>query len=153
MIFLEPTIKIFFAIHGLVAMATLIALTIAWLGFFKRSASLKSVNLWSLIGAAGYIFTWLFGLLIYPVFRVRVRAEYFDPNLPWATGLFEIKEHLSSLGLFAALALLVIILMDFRGDKRIAGKNTSHAFLLYFVWLITVTTAVIGFILTSLKSL
>lgn len=43
------------------------------------------------------------GAVVYPTFRIRVRAEYFDRLLPWATGLFEIKEHFATIGLTAVV--------------------------------------------------
>ena len=46
-----------------------------------------------------YIIVYVLGALIYPAFRVYIRGNYFDPHLPWATGLFEVKEHWGAVGL------------------------------------------------------
>ncbi|MHC4571972.1 MAG: hypothetical protein ACYS0C_07850 [Planctomycetota bacterium] len=51
------------------------------------------VSLWA------YIVVYVIGALIYPAFRVHIRGSYFDPQIPWATGLFEVKEHWSAVGL------------------------------------------------------
>ncbi len=59
----------------------------------KRELYFARVGLWS------YVIVYLFGCLIYPAFRVYFRAVYFDVDLSWATGLFEVKEHWGSLGL------------------------------------------------------
>jgi len=59
----------------------------------KRELYFVKVSLWS------YVIVYFFGCLIYPAFRVYFRAGYFDANLPWATGLFELKEHWGALGL------------------------------------------------------
>ena len=59
----------------------------------KRELYFVRVSLWS------YVIVYLFGCLIYPVFRVYFRAAYFDVELSWATGLFEAKEHWGALGL------------------------------------------------------
>ena len=59
----------------------------------KRELYFVRVSLWS------YVIVYLFGCLIYPAFRVYFRAAYFDVDLPWATGLFELKEHWGALGL------------------------------------------------------
>jgi len=59
----------------------------------KRELYFARVSLWS------YVIVYLFGCLIYPAFRVYFRAAYFDVDLSWATGLFEVKEHWGSLGL------------------------------------------------------
>ncbi len=59
----------------------------------KRELYFLRISLWS------YVIVYLFGCLIYPAFRVYCRAAYFDVDLSWATGLFEVKEHWGSLGL------------------------------------------------------
>lgn len=51
------------------------------------------VSLWA------YIVVYVIGALIYPAFRVYIRGSYFDPQIPWATGLFEVKEHWAAVGL------------------------------------------------------
>lgn len=51
------------------------------------------VSLWT------YTIVYVIGALIYPAYRVYLRHDYFDPQLPWATGLFEVKEHWGALGL------------------------------------------------------
>jgi len=56
-----------------------------------------------------YNLCWLLGAVIYPTFRIRVRADLFDPELPWATGLFEVKEHLATVGLVCVWALWLLV--------------------------------------------
>ncbi len=51
------------------------------------------VSLWT------YTIVYVIGALIYPAYRVYIRHDYFDPKLPWATGLFEVKEHWGAVGL------------------------------------------------------
>ena len=53
------------------------------------------VSLWS------YVITYVFGALVYPAFRVYIRGGEtgFDKMIPWATGLFEVKEHWGAIGL------------------------------------------------------
>jgi hypothetical protein len=46
-----------------------------------------------------YVIVYVIGALIYPAYRIHIRHEYFDPQLPWATGLFEVKEHWGAVGL------------------------------------------------------
>ena len=101
-----------------------------------------------LLGSLGFVFTWILGILVYPVFRVAVRAANFDPNIPWATGIFEIKEHISSIGLLAALALLFLA---FRKQFTPETKKL-YAFLLVVTLIVTLLTMAVGFILTGLDS-
>ncbi len=51
------------------------------------------VSLWA------YVIVYAIGALIYPAYRIYIRHDYFDPKLPWATGLFEVKEHWGAVGL------------------------------------------------------
>lgn len=51
---------------------------------------------------------WISGALIYPWFRIRVRYAYLDQTIPWATGLFEIKEWLATLVLIPAVGLWLL---------------------------------------------
>jgi hypothetical protein len=51
------------------------------------------VSLWA------YSIVYFIGALIYPAYRIYIRHDYFDPKLPWATGLFETKEHWGAVGL------------------------------------------------------
>lgn len=53
------------------------------------------------VTAVAYLVCFVLGLVIYPAFRVDVRAAYFDPQLPLATGFFEVKEHWLGVGLLA----------------------------------------------------
>jgi len=51
-----------------------------------------------------YLLTFALGALIYPSYRLDVRIALVEMQLPWAIGLFEIKEHWAAIGL-AALPL------------------------------------------------
>lgn len=46
-----------------------------------------------------YTVVYVIGALIYPAFRIYLRHHYFDAAMPWATGLFEVKEHWGALAL------------------------------------------------------
>jgi len=55
-----------------------------------------------------YIVVYALGALAYPAFKINTRERLFDSQIPWATGLFEVKEHWGALGLafFVAYYLL-----------------------------------------------
>ena len=153
MIFLETSAKAFLGLHLLAAMATLFLLFLATLYLFWRPESdWRLGGRFTFWGSLFYILTWVLGLLIYPVFRVKVRAEYFDPELPWATGLFEIKEHIGSLGLFAALSLLVLTSFVPKREETNDSRKL-YLILLWLVFLITIFKAGAGFFLRGLKSI
>ena len=60
------------------------------------------VSFWS------YLIVYIIGALIYPAYRIYIRADYFDPKLPWATGLFEVKEHWGAIGLGMFLVYYIL---------------------------------------------
>ena len=106
----------------------------------------------SLVGIWAYVLTFILGLLIYPVFRIKVRAEYFDFKLPWLTGLFEIKEYVAAIGLFVALILLGYYYFFRIGE---AEKPIKQSFinLLFVLFLITLFSACVGFLLSFYKTI
>ena len=65
------------------------------------------VSLWA------YVIVYIIGALIYPAFRIYIRHDYLDPQLPWATGLFEVKEHWGAVGL-ALLFVYYFLRKSFR---------------------------------------
>ena len=95
--------------HGLSAMFLLGAVThqalALWLPERGRPSgwwhSLRAVHPERYVRAVVFLFclTLLLGAANYLRFRVFVRAEYLDVHAPWATGLFEIKEHAAAIGL------------------------------------------------------
>jgi hypothetical protein len=154
MIFLETSAKAFLGLHLLAALATLFFLFLAVLYLlFREEPDWQLGAKLTLWGSAAYVLTWALGLLIYPVFRVKVRAAYFDPQIPWATGLFEVKEHVGSLGLFAALALVLLTpLLQAKEKETEKSVKKLYLTLLILVFLITVFKAGTGFFLRGLKS-
>lgn len=56
------------------------------------------------IAPAAVVSQAVFGLLLYPAYRVRVRAADLDHNAPAVARLFDFKEHLSALALALVIA-------------------------------------------------
>ncbi len=100
-----------------------------------------------------YLASMVLGAMLYPAFRVRVRHEYLDVEIPLATALFEIKEHL------AALALFPIVLLYFmaRVFKRAGAFESEYRVLfgglLGFVLISLGYAGWCGWYLTTLRSL
>jgi hypothetical protein len=96
-----------------------------------------------------YLLVYIIGALIYPAYRIHIRAYHFDPNLPWATGLFEVKEHWGAL----ALALLLVYYLLRRSFKP--GEERAKLFLYiplcFILNIILWYKVVIGCYLTLLK--
>jgi len=62
-------------------------------GRAKLELQYARVALWS------YVVVYVIGALIYPAYKIHLRCGYFDADLPWATGLFEVKEHWGAVAL------------------------------------------------------
>lgn len=153
MIFFENYAKLFLKAH---LAASIIVFVIMIFAFFYLA--LRSEPDWrigrklTLHSMIGYIIIWASGLLIYPVFRVRVRNNDFDINNPWLVGLFEIKEHISSIGLFLAIALIVLSLAIKIKDADKTVRQT-YVSLLAFVLIIYFSMAAIAIYLTARHSI
>ncbi len=77
----------------------------------KLESLYVKVSLWS------YIIVYALGALAYPAFRINTRAALFDKTLPWATGLFEVKEHWGALGL-AFFVVYYLLRKSFQPDQE-----------------------------------
>ena len=70
----------------------------------------------SVLALVALAITFLTGVLIYPAFRVNVRAAWMDANAPLLTGLFEIKENWAALALLLAGAVWWHLRRPTRGE-------------------------------------
>ncbi len=55
-----------------------------------------------------YLSTVMAGALLYPRYRVVIRALFLDRHAPWAANLFDFKENLATIGLPLAIGALLI---------------------------------------------
>lgn len=136
MVFLESQAKLLLFAHLVAAVVALgSVLHLGWrlwrCGVQREAA--RSVRLHATILLWAYSAAFALGALLYPTFRVRVRATIFDPLLPWATGLFELKEHLASVGLVAVVAL-ALLLRSRRGDDAQADRFAAERLFVWGLW-------------------
>lgn len=153
LLFLENYAPFLKGLHGGIGLLSLFALGFGAYLTIKRSKIDWSSGLRaSFIGLWAYLISFVLGLLIYPVFRIKVRAEYFDRKLPWLTGLFEIKEYVGAIGLFIAFVLLGYYLF-FKIDRAEKPVKQSFINLLFVLFLITLLEAFVGIFLSFYKSI
>lgn len=125
MVAFEP-IATFLRFLHLVAAVTSVAACVHLLVRLMRRRGDPRLRTHAAILAAAYLSTYALGALVYPTFRVRVRAALLDPTYPWATGLFEIKEHAATLVLIPVLALFALS----RALDPKSPEDRRHHFLL-----------------------
>ena len=125
------------------------ALAVTWPGSAGGGwwAALRSVHAerYALAVVVLFVLTAALGMLLYPPFRVHVRADYLDAHVPWGTGLFEIKEHSAAIG----LALLPLYGAAWRAPTLAGARRPVTLFLALIVWL----NFVIGHIVNNLRGL
>ena len=127
-------------LHGLSAMLLLGAIThqvlALWLPAWGRPSgwwhALRAVHPERYVRAVVVLFclTLLLGAINYLPFRVLVRAQYLDAHVPWATGLFELKEHAAAIG----LAMLPAYWVVWRGPTGTAAQRAFTTFLAVVAW-------------------
>lgn len=157
MIFLESLSKPLLFLHLLGAF---IATAVSWHLLVRfvikvrgRRGVLRLVRLHSLLLIISYSVTMILGSLIYPTFRVRIRHDFLDAQVPLATALFEIKEHLAAL----AWPLVVVLLVLSRGLQY--REQADRRYIPLFLALLVLVTGVLmfnacsGWWISSLRSL
>ncbi len=117
----------------------------------RHGTYIAQTRLHAAIVTVSYAASCLLGGIMYPTFRVRVRQDYLDTALPWATGLFEIKEHLATLGVVPVAA--IFLLSRFLNVKEPAHRAYLPLYvgLVGFVLTVVVFNSWCGWYLTSLR--
>lgn len=153
-IFLYAWGKPLLLLHTLVAILLLgsmthnVLLVVPYLwGTFKK---VKLEKLYVKVGFVSYLMTFGFGALVYPNYRYHVRERYFDSQLPWASNLFDIKEHWAAIGLALFVAFLLISrVIDPKQDRQMLG---FYVFLSVSLALIIWFNLISGLLLVSYRS-
>ncbi|UCG49549.1 MAG: hypothetical protein JSU94_07170 [Phycisphaerales bacterium] len=121
MVFLEDFYEILLLMHLFVTFVLVGSMTHNLLIVARyvrgRFARQKAEYLFVKISFWAYVVVYVLGALIYPAFRIHIRAAYFDASIPWATGLFEVKEHWGAVGL-ALFAVYYVVRRSFRPDEE-----------------------------------
>ncbi len=157
MVALEPLAKPLLFLH-LVAAACVagaaVHLVLRVWGYLRgRFIKTRLEKVYAQILVVSYAVCYLLGALIYPTFRVHVRAAYFDAEMPWATGLFEAKEHLATLGLVTAVGVWLLSLAMGR-----PARDPENRLLPLYGGLVAIVLAIVaynvwsGWYLTTLQS-
>lgn len=156
-IFLEGFVKPLLVLHALLAIVLLGS--VGHLGYESLWYLLgRARNVWlgtlhARVGFVLYAANFALGVIVYPVFRVRVRHDYFDAHQPWATNLFDTKEMFAAFGLAAFAALFA---MSFAVRPRDEGDRAMlpvFAGLGLLVSAVSIFAAVVGIILVTYRGL
>ena len=85
------------------------------------------------------------GAIDYVPFRLAARADYLDLEIPWATGLFELKEH--------ATGICLAMLPGYWAAWREPGSVNTRRALTTFVTIVVWWNMIVGHIVNNLRGL
>lgn len=144
-VFLQAWGKPLLLLHTLCAILLLgstthnVLLTVPYL--WGRFRKVKLEKLYVKVMAVAYTLTLGLGSVLYPNYRYHVRALHFDKEAPWASNLFDIKEHWTGIGLALMLAFWVLSL--------IIEPKQDRQMLLVYVFLSLSLAVIVWFALIS----
>ncbi len=128
-LFLEPAARTLLLLHATVGFTALFACThhavyaILTLRGPTRAPQLMRFG-W--IAPTALTMQLVLGLLVYPTYRVRVRAEHFDrENLLTLSQLFDFKEHAAALA-FALCLAAAVVGRSFARDRSLAQGQRAQ---------------------------
>ena len=142
-------------LHGLLAVALLGGITHQLVSAWRTPAPARSfVAKYAAVNGAAYtnamivlyIAAAILGWIVYAPYRLDIRTALEDLNLPKANGIFEIKEHFISIGLF----MLPVYWLYWRtplAAQHAAARKIITAILAFFVWY----GFLVGHILNNIK--
>jgi hypothetical protein len=118
-------IKLLLIGHALVAGAlagSLTHLVVVTVRAGRGRVNERLLRLYPAVALASWAAVFALGSLIYPTYRVRVRAEHLDVEARWASILFDLKEN------FAVLIapLLVALFVLSRSPRELAKRPAFH---------------------------
>ncbi len=115
-----------------------------------KGGSPRLRRLYPRVMGVAWILVMVLGLLVYPTFRVDVRAAFLDAGAPWVVWLFELKEHGVGLGL---MLLVYLIPVSGRLVERRPGAVDLRLYDLasLAVGLVVCWATVVGLIVSSVR--
>ena len=138
-LFLAGFARLLVVVHAAAAIVLVGATThhaLVALGYLRGVVKLRLGRIYAATIAVTWMVTFGLGLLAYPTFRYTARALYLDRYEPWASNLFDIKEHAAALGIplaFGAFALSRVL--EPKTDRSITRAYAAIAALLAaIVW-------------------
>lgn len=74
----------------------------------RKKVRFRLLRVYALTTLFAYLATMTAGLLLYPRYRVLIRALFLDRHAPWAANLFDWKENIATIGLPLSVGALLL---------------------------------------------
>jgi hypothetical protein len=138
-LFLAGVARLLVVLHAIAAMVLVGATThhaLVAIGYLRGMFKVRLGRIYAATIAVTWLVTFGLGLLAYPTFRYTARALYLDRYEPWASNLFDLKEHAAALGLPLALGAFALSrVVEPKTDGAMARAYAAIAALLAaIVW-------------------
>ena len=151
-LFLAGLARALVVVHALAAIVLVGAAThhaLVALGYLRGAFKVRLGRIYAATVAVTWLVTFALGLVAYPAFRVAVREVYMDRHEPWASNLFDLKEHLAALGI--PLVLGVLALSRVIDPKLDRGLARTYAVMTMLVAAIVWFDVISGLAITMVK--
>ncbi len=116
----------------------------------RGASRVRLERIYGRVVAVAYAATWGLGALLYPTYRVHVRALFLDRHHPMVANLFDVKENLATIGLPLALCLGAL------GGRMAAPEDAPfrpvYAVMSLFVAAVVWFDVVTGVLITSYRA-
>ncbi len=138
-LFLSGLARLLVVLHAVMAIALVGAAThhaLIAIGYLRGVFKIRLARIYATTVAVTWLVTFVLGLLSYPTFRIAARALYLDRYEPWASKLFELKEHSAALGIPLVLGALALSrVFDPKQDRVLARAYAAIVLLIAaIVW-------------------
>ncbi len=138
-LFLSSLARLLVVLHAAAAIVLVGAAThhaLLAVGYLRGVFKVRLARIYAATIAAAWLITFALGLLSYPTFRIAARAAYLDRYEPWASRLFELKEHSAALGIPLVLGTLALSrTLDPKQDRVLARAYAAIVLLVAaIVW-------------------
>ncbi len=138
-LFLSSLARLLVVLHAAAAIVLVGAAThhaLLAVGYLRGVFKVRLARIYAATVAAAWLITFALGLLSYPTFRIAARAAYLDRYEPWASRLFELKEHSAALGIPLVLGTLALSrTLDPKQDRVLARAYAAIVLLVAaIVW-------------------
>lgn len=119
------------------------------LGYLRGTCKVRLARIYAATVMVAWLVTFVLGLFAYPAFRTEVRAAYMDACEPWASSLFDVKEHLAALGI--PLVIGVFLLSRAIEPKRDRSLALAYAAMVVLVAAIVWFDLLAGLLTTMVR--
>ncbi len=141
-----PALVVLHALAAIVLIGSSTHHALIAIGYLRGSYKARLGRLYAVVVMVSYLVTFALGAAAYPTFRYHTRALYLDRYAPWASNLFDMKEHFASLGLPLVIgAWLLSRTMEPREDRALLP---GYAVMVIGVGLIVWFNVISGFVVT-----